>query len=300
MRSDLCLNPRQFKRAEVEALLPQLVELMRQRQARAAYLFGSVLADETTNLSDLDIAVLPPPNVMDWLAYYGELYSALCQLFHADNIDVVLMDRVPLPLQASIAVKGRRLFDTPAAMDFEDRTLTLYGELSAWRTENHEAIKRLATYAFAKEPQMVERERVDRFTEIIHANLDKLQALHIATMTLEVYLLDTRTKDLSEHYLRLAIEATLDLGRHVLVKSSLGVPQDYREVGKLLWACGLVPVELGRKLERMGGMRNVLVHLYWDIDYTLLYQVITADLDTFTQTIQHIYRFVDEGKKAVP
>lgn len=45
----------------------------------------------------------------------------------------------------------------------------------------------------------------------------------------------------------------------------------------------------------MAGMRNVLVHLYWDIDYTLLYQAITTRLDVFEETLKHLFQYL-EGK----
>lgn len=77
------------------------------------------------------------------------------------------------------------------------------------------------------------------------------------------YLADKRTKALSEHYLRIALEATLDLGRHVIVKTGLGVPQEYRDVGNILREKGIFSPQLGQELEAMTGMRNVLVHLYW-------------------------------------
>jgi uncharacterized protein YutE (UPF0331/DUF86 family) len=79
----------------------------------------------------------------------------------------------------------------------------------------------------------------------------------------------------------------------VVVKTGLGVPQEYREVGKILGERGVVPVDLGKKLEAMAGMRNVLVHLYWDIDYTLLYKTIVEEMDTFERCIERIFHYLD-------
>lgn len=87
----------------------------------------------------------------------------------------------------------------------------------------------------------------------------------------------------------------LDLGRHVLVKSGLGVPEDYRELGKMLREKGIVPYELGQTLERMAGMRNVLMHLYWAIDYAKIYHAVTSELDTFDQFLAHIHGYLEKG-----
>lgn len=264
---------------------------MSRHQARAAYVFGSVLHDEANALSDLDIAVLPPA-LDDWLDYYGELYSALCKLFRADNIDLVLLDRAPLWLQARVVSEGYRLRETPNAADFEECVLTRYGDLAAWREENWHAVWQ------NREVSMIDRSRVTRFVSLVREYVNELRALQIEKMTFETYRADKQTRALSEHYLRLAIEATLDLGRHVLVKSGLGVPDDYRDVGKLLREKGIVPYELGHTLEQMAGMRNVLVHLYWDINYTKIYHTVTTELDTFDQFLTHIQRYLEKGTGA--
>lgn len=130
MRVDLCLNPRQFKWAEVEALTPQLSDLLRRHAARAAYVFGSVRHDEANRLSDLDIAVLPPMALDDWLTYHGDLYDALSHLMHADNIDVVLLDRAPLALQAQVVGEGYRLFESADSVAFEAAVLVRYSDLA--------------------------------------------------------------------------------------------------------------------------------------------------------------------------
>lgn len=289
MRVDLCLNPKQFNLTEARELIPSVRQLLCRHDTLAAYLFGSTLRNETNALSDLDIAVLPPAALSDWLGYYTALYGALCKLFRADNIDLVLLDRAPLGLQARVVIEGQRLLDTPHAVDFEDHVLTRYSDLAAWRAENWQAVWQDG------EVSMIDRSRVVRFVSLVREYDKELRALKLDAMGFENYRDDKRTCALSEHYLRLVIEATLDLGRHVLVKSGLGVPEDYRDVGKMLREKGVVPYALGRTLERMAGMRNVLVHLYWDIDHTIIYQTVTTELDTFEQFLTHIHRYLDKG-----
>ena len=289
MRADLCLNPRQFSPAEVREAIPALRDLLRWRGARAAYLFGSAWQGTGNILSDLDIAVLPPSDLPDWLSYYNDLYAELCQLFQADNIDLVLLDRAPLPLQARIVLDGLPLLDGDGAADLEERVLARYIDLAGWRRENWEVTRQLAQHGAAREVNMIDRERVERFVFLIRDAVQELRALGLAEMGLEAYRADKRTCALSEHYLRLAIEATLDLGRHVIVRRGFGAPQEYREVGKILREKGVLPPDLGRQVEAMAGMRNVLVHLYWDVDHALLYKTIIEDLDAFERFVKYIF-----------
>lgn len=293
MRVDLCLNPKQFSPAEVRKMIPALCDLLRKHDARAAYLFGSALQDHGSRLSDLDLAVLPPPDLQDWLSYYDGLYGDLCQLFQADNLDVVMLDQAPLSLQTRVVLDGIRILDGNGAADLEERVLARHADLANWRRENWDVTRQLGRRGAIREVNMIDRSRVERFVFLIRDAVRQLQALHLEEMDLERYQADRRTRALSEHYLRIAIEAALDLGRHVIVKTGLGVPQEYREVGKILREEGIVPTDLGKQLEAMAGMRNVLVHLYWDINYALLYKTIVEEIDIFERGIKHIFRYLD-------
>lgn len=293
MRVDLCLNPKRFSPAEVREMIPALRELLHCYNVRAAYLFGSALQDRGSRLSDLDIAVLPP-DLHDWLGYYSGLYGDLCRVFQADNIDLVLLDRAPLSLQTRVVLGGLRILDGDGAADWEERVLARYADLAGWRRENWEVTRQLARRGAFREVNMIDKERVERFVSLIRESVRELRALHLAELGWEAYQSDKRTRALSEHYLRIALEATLGLGRHVIVKTGLGVLQEYREVGKILREQGVVPSELGEQLEAMAGMRNVLVHLYWDIDYALLYRVIVEELKAFERCIERIFHYLDE------
>jgi len=293
MRVDLCLNPKQFDRAKVREKILALRELLHRHKVQAAYLFGSALQDSVSCLSDLDIAVLPPQNMHDWLGYYNDLHSDLCRLFQADNIDLVLLNQASLSLQAHVVLNGLRILDGNGAMDWEERVLARHADMAGWRQENWEVTRQLVHRGAIREVNMIDKERVERFVFLIRDAVRELQGLNLKEIGLETYQADKHIRALSEHYLRIAIEATLDLGRHVIVKTGLGMPQEYREVGKILREQGVVPANLGKQLEAMAGMRNVLVHLYWDIDYTLLYNTIAGGLGTFEQCIEHIFRYLN-------
>ena len=294
MRVDLCLSPKQFSPADVRKMLPALRNLLRRHGAQGAYLFGSIRQGPGSALSDLDIAVLPPFPLPDWFSYYDGLYEELCQLFQADNIDLVLLSQAPLTLLAEVILNGESLFQENSAVNFEDRVLARYADLAGWRQENWMITRQLAHRGVVSEVMMVNRERIERFVFLVRDAVQELRALGLADLSLEAYVQDKLKRALSEHYLRLAIEATLDLGRHVIVKTGLGIPQEYREVGKILRTKGIVPTELGHRLEAMAGMRNVLVHLYRDIDYSLLHKTIQENLDAFEECITHLFLYLDK------
>ena len=78
-----------------------------------------------------------------------------------------------------------------------------------------------------------------------------------------------------ESYLRRALEALLDLGRHVLAKG-FGLPvAEYAAIADQLRAKGVVPSDLAARLKLMAGYRNRLVHEYDVITPGELYAILT-------------------------
>jgi len=295
MRVDLCFNPQQFSRDFVLVRIPALREVLRQHRVQAAYIFGSFLENHSSPWSDLDIAIVPPMSLdrYDWPYYYNNLYGDICQLLQGDNIDIVLLNLAPLSLQFRAIASGVPILVGPEEAERQERVLGRYADLVIWRQENWEVTRQLMRQGVTKAINMIEQNRVERFVFLLRDALQELQALNLESLGLQGYLADKRTKALSEHYLRIALEATFDLGRHVIVKTGLGTPQEYRDVGKILREKGIFSPQLGQELEAMAGMRNVLVHLYWDIDYPLLYSAIVERLNSFEQFLEQIFLYID-------
>jgi uncharacterized protein YutE (UPF0331/DUF86 family) len=90
---------------------------------------------------------------------------------------------------------------------------------------------------------------------------------------------DLREERFVEHTLQLAIQAALDVGSHVVSDDRLGEPETNRDVFRLLGRAGVVPTELASRLEQMAGFRNVVVHLYQDVDIGIVRDVVENHLD---------------------
>ena len=88
-----------------------------------------------------------------------------------------------------------------------------------------------------------------------------------------------------DSYLRRALEALLDLARHVLAKGFGRGPAEYAEVARQLGEVGVLSPELAATLGRMARYRNRLVHFYDEIGEGELFGIITADLGDFESVI---------------
>lgn len=67
-------------------------------------------------------------------------------------------------------------------------------------------------------------------------------------------------------------------------KNSLGPPEDYGDVFRLLGKAGVLPAEFADQLVNMDRFRNRLVPIHWEVDDAGLHRPLTegvADLERF-------------------
>jgi uncharacterized protein YutE (UPF0331/DUF86 family) len=70
----------------------------------------------------------------------------------------------------------------------------------------------------------------------------------------------------AEHRLVVAAQAVADISAHIVVSEGFGAPDDYRSAVLALGAKGIIDAELAERLARAVGLRNVLVHLYVQVE----------------------------------
>ena len=105
----------------------------------------------------------------------------------------------------------------------------------------------------------------------------------------DAFLADRRNVWTAESCLRRALEAVLDLGRHILAKGfGLGV-SEYKEIAALLAERGVLGEEDARLLRVLAGYRNRLVHFYHEITPDELYDICARDLPE-VQRVADAYR----------
>ena len=69
-----------------------------------------------------------------------------------------------------------------------------------------------------------------------------------------------------------AVESAADLGIVILEKIFKTTASSYRDVFRKLVLKGIIPLDVGKDLEKMASLRNMIVHRYWEIDDTLIYR----------------------------
>jgi uncharacterized protein YutE (UPF0331/DUF86 family) len=124
---------------------------------------------------------------------------------------------------------------------------------------------------------LVDREVFDRRLARLEQLLRQLRS--IADRGWEAYRADPQMQAAAERWLQLAAECALDLANHVIADRGFRTPSTYRETFRILHEEGILSEELARKMEAWAGLRNVLVHLYLEVDPRRLFDILSGDLD---------------------
>lgn len=111
----------------------------------------------------------------------------------------------------------------------------------------------------------------------IEASLVRLEQLR--PLPRDRFLSDQDVLDIACYRLLVAIEAALALCFHISAKRLHQVPDEYAGCFATLQQAGLLSSELTLHLQQMARFRNLLVHVYWKIDYGQVYDVIQTRLD---------------------
>jgi uncharacterized protein YutE (UPF0331/DUF86 family) len=70
-------------------------------------------------------------------------------------------------------------------------------------------------------------------------------------------------------------------------------PRDYRDVFSVLQENGVVTEDFARTLRQMAGVRNLLVHLYWEVDDAQIYDDMQNNLGDFDRYARCILEFLN-------
>ena len=105
------------------------------------------------------------------------------------------------------------------------------------------------------------------------------QATDLPLASLEIFMEDARNAGAAESYLRRGIEALLDIGRHILAKGFAIAVTEYKEIGVQLVKHGVLDDQDGKRMRRIAGYRNRMVHFYNEVTTQELYLLTTQHID---------------------
>ena len=99
---------------------------------------------------------------------------------------------------------------------------------------------------------------------------------------------DYDLQDIVSINLERAIQQCVDIAAHILADLNLPAPISMAASFDELRTAGFLPEELATQLKKAVGFRNISVHAYQDIDWNVVYSIVTTRLTDFSAFIRHI------------
>mgnify|MGYP005841372097 CR=1 FL=1 len=128
----------------------------------------------------------------------------------------------------------------------------------------------------------------------IEESLTRLAGIR-AEASKERFLADSDLRDIASYRLLVAIEAALSICYHLAAKELRQVPEEYAECFAILARAGIIDNELSRRLQQTARFRNMLVHMYWKVDYGVVYDIIAESLDDLANFADTIGRYATDN-----
>ena len=108
-------------------------------------------------------------------------------------------------------------------------------------------------------------------TAWIRKMIEGIQSLPLDSV--ESFSSDPRNIASAESYLRRALEALMDLGRHILAKGFGKVVAEYKEISQELNRVDVLEATDARLMRELAGYRNRMVHFYDEVTTEELYHI---------------------------
>jgi uncharacterized protein YutE (UPF0331/DUF86 family) len=100
-------------------------------------------------------------------------------------------------------------------------------------------------------------------------------------MPLEKFLSNPEHYHSAERLLQLCIEASTDMGNHIITDMNLGHADYGSQIPDILAEKELISRDLAETWIKMIGLRNILVHDYLDINHATVHELIQSRMDDF-------------------
>ena len=128
--------------------------------------------------------------------------------------------------------------------------------------------------------------------------LEKLRQL--AVLASETFLADFTKVESAKHLFQVSVECCLDISNHIIASERFRPPKSYAESFEILTEQKILPESFLPTLRQMVQFRNRLVHLYWEVDAKIVYEILQKNLGDFEVFAKCVAQFVAGQKESSP
>lgn len=135
-----------------------------------------------------------------------------------------------------------------------------------------------------------DQERVVKLVFQLRQSVERLRSL--SRMDQASFTRDPDKLGSAKYHFIVAIEACIDICNHVISQNGFRAPEDYSDTFAVMEEVKALDSGFSAELKKMAKFRNRLVHIYWEVDNTLLYEILQARLDDFKRFLDDMAKFL--------
>ena len=132
----------------------------------------------------------------------------------------------------------------------------------------------------------VDKSRLEDKIKFIKKNLKKLYDLKNEAR--EDFLNDYLKYDTAKYNLQISIEGLIDIGNHIISRENYKFPETNSDTFRILVKENIISSEKLDSFIAMAKFRNMVVHLYDEIDEDEIYNILQNNLDDFEYFIKKV------------
>ena len=126
---------------------------------------------------------------------------------------------------------------------------------------------------------MVDRDKIEGLIRNLQQYTMYLR--EIVEQNQQEFLMDYKSIGSARYYLQVSIETCINIANHLIATEKLRTPKDYRDSFQVLNETSILPDDLTHTMRELAGLRNLLVHLYWEVDDKMIFEGIRSELGDF-------------------
>jgi uncharacterized protein YutE (UPF0331/DUF86 family) len=98
----------------------------------------------------------------------------------------------------------------------------------------------------------------------------------------------------TQHFLQLCAESCIDVANHVISAKRYRAPKDYADAFAVLVENKVVPRSALTDLQAIARFRNLVVHMYWEVDPDRIIDILQNHLDDFQVFEDRVLEFIQK------
>lgn len=259
-----------------------------------AFIFGSKVKGEESKISDWDIGVYFKPEkkleIEETKNYpqAASVWADLADILKTDNIDLVVLNRAPLNIVASILREGRPLVVKDEDLflkiliislkissdyrEFVDRYYEIYQKANSLSASAKERLKKIVLFL---EEELTLYEYFQKFSYKDYEDIHKRHEV--------------------ERWVENLINSAIDIGEIILASNRIKIPDYYREIFlKLANFDEFKDVRID-KFGEWVRLRNILAHEYLDIKWDSIKRFIEESREYFERFLQKVKEIISKS-----